>query len=139
MTERRIRSGPLGAVGFWSGLAAGVALPFLYLGGLTAFRAIEGGPADYSGTVRSSGAALTSRGGVKLILADSLETFTQDCRGACDDLEVDSTTALYGEYRARVLDTHGACVACEWGPARTQGKITSFTLVGGGIAQTTHP
>lgn len=137
MADRLDRK-PFRVIGFWSGLAAGIVLPLLLAGGVASFLALKNDPPRYLAVVRSSGAALTARGGARVVFSEYYETLTQDCRGACDNVEVDSKVAPYG-YQANVLDAHGNCIACEWGPSLAQDSRVNSTLVGGGIVQTTRP
>jgi hypothetical protein len=128
-------------MGFQAGLVIGLAGTLLVAAGLQVFKGAEGQQAaaatrHYSGTVRTSGATLSSRGGVKLVVFGNGETFTQECRGICDDLNIKSATALYAEYQAHLLNAHGNCVACAWEPAVVGPGKVSVTLVGGGIVQT---
>jgi hypothetical protein len=127
-------------LGFRSGLLVALIAPgviALAVAGITVASSPGAPPhTRFTAMVRTDGAALSRRGGAKLILKDGYDTITLLCRGACDDLSVDSTESLYGGYDAKVLDIQGGCVACTWDSSPPRGDMIITSLAGGGLIKT---
>lgn len=126
------------------GFRSGLLVALVALGGIAlaltgvTLASSPGAPphSHFAAMVRTDGAGLSRRGGATVVLKDGYDTITLRCRGACDDLSVDSTESLYGGYDAEVLDAQGDCVACKWAPSARRGDMIITSLVGGGLTKT---
>lgn len=137
MVEPRVGGKLLGMLGFRGGLVVGLALPFLIEAGVAVRPVVLQAPIDYLTVIRSSGAALTARGATAVVLKEYSEVLTQVCRGACDDLEVDSGIAPYG-YQVQVLDHQGHCLSCDPGTSTMKDGRMRSVILDGAIVQTSH-